>query len=113
MPAFPRFDSAGGPGPGYLSMATMVAPRATSPEEAFQKFVVEAWSLLSAAVFVTVIRMVFRITGVGIRNLCWDDYLICIGSVRRCSIATAAFHMNCGDRSQSYTQLTDMYSSFT
>lgn len=61
-------------------MATLDS-RATSPEEAFHKFTVEAWSLLSAALAITAIRIAFRVSAIGARHLCWDDYLVCVGAV--------------------------------
>lgn len=62
-------------------MATLES-RTTSPEAAFHKFTVEAWSLLSAALAITGIRIAFRVSAIGARHLCWDDYLVCVGAVR-------------------------------
>ncbi|KAM3561585.1 hypothetical protein MY1884_002320 [Beauveria asiatica] len=70
MPAFPRLDEAHG-------MASLVSRN--SAENTFERFAVEAWTLLSMALAFTALRMGFRISTLGIRNLWLDDYLVCIG----------------------------------
>ncbi|KAM3433026.1 hypothetical protein NHJ13734_006632 [Beauveria thailandica] len=70
MPAFSRLDEAHG-------MASLVSRN--SAENTFERFAVEAWTLLSMALAFTALRMGFRISTLGIRNLWLDDYLVCIG----------------------------------
>lgn len=62
-------------------MTAALVPR-DSAEDVFQKMVTEAWALLAAALIITAVRIGFRISALGIRNLGWDDYLVCIGAVR-------------------------------
>jgi hypothetical protein len=56
---------------------------AAAAEAEFHKFAVEVWTLLSVAVVVTVFRTYVRVTAVGWRKLCWDDYLVWVGVVRQ------------------------------
>ncbi|KAJ3495055.1 hypothetical protein NLG97_g3671 [Lecanicillium saksenae] len=93
MPAFPRFDltPVGAKAHETRGMATL-APR-DSAEAAFQKFVVEAWSLLSTALAITALRMGFRISSLGIRNLGWDDYLVCLGALFYVAETTLAYNV--------------------
>ncbi|KAM3446270.1 hypothetical protein MY3296_009836 [Beauveria thailandica] len=58
-------------------MASLVSRN--SAENTFERFAVEAWTLLSMALAFTALRMGFRISTLGIRNLWLDDYLVCIG----------------------------------
>lgn len=81
MPAFPRPDSVSAQRHETQGMAALL-PR-DSAQDAFQKVVIEAWTLLATALAITALRIGFRISALGIRNLGWDDYLVCIGAVRR------------------------------
>jgi hypothetical protein len=80
MPAVPHLDGASARVHEAHGMASLV-PRNTA-ENAFEKFAVEAWTLLTTALAITALRVGFRISTLGIRNLGWDDYLVCVGTVR-------------------------------
>ncbi|ATY59096.1 hypothetical protein A9K55_003432 [Cordyceps militaris] len=58
-------------------MAAML-PRAAAAQDTFQ---VEAWALLATALTVTALRTGLRISTLGIRQLRWDDYLVCVGAL--------------------------------
>ncbi|OAA82314.1 hypothetical protein LEL_01859 [Akanthomyces lecanii RCEF 1005] len=62
-----------------------------SAQDAFQKVVIEAWTLLATALAITALRIGFRISALGIRNLGWDDYLVCIGAIFYVAETTLAF----------------------
>ena len=68
--------------PSPTDAADAAAAAAAAAAE-FHRFVVEVWTLLSVAVVVTVFRTYVRVTTVGLRKLCWDDYLVWVGVVRQ------------------------------
>ncbi|KAJ4163593.1 hypothetical protein LMH87_005313 [Akanthomyces muscarius] len=89
MPAFPRLDSVSAQRHETQGMAALL-PR-DSAQDAFQKVVIEAWTLLATALAITALRIGFRISALGIRNLGWDDYLVCIGAIFYVAETTLAF----------------------
>lgn len=50
-----------------------------SAQNAFEKFAVETWAFYQLRFAITAQSMGFRISTLGIQ---WDDYLVCIGTVR-------------------------------
>ncbi|XWW92396.1 hypothetical protein V2A60_000319 [Cordyceps javanica] len=89
MPAFPRPDFVSARGYEARGMASMASRDST--EAAFRDFTVEAWTLLSAALAVTALRMGLRISALGIRNLRLDDYLVCVGALFYTAETTLAY----------------------
>ncbi|KAJ6782103.1 hypothetical protein PWT90_08392 [Aphanocladium album] len=92
MPAFPRFDLVVEKAREAPQGMAALAPR-DSAADAFQNFVVEAWSLLSAALAITALRIGFRISALGIRHLGWDDYLVCLGALFYVIETTLAYNV--------------------
>lgn len=55
---------------------------AAAAEAAFKQFAVESWVLTSLAILICALRTYARVRAVGVKNLCFDDYMVWVGVVR-------------------------------